>query len=161
MTAPICKISCGDAPASSAPSPAPSPGAGGFIQSDSVSLEENFTAAPDSTYQDIISLEMTTGDSDLLIWFHAVANIPQTGTSDPGTFRVLIDGVTTAVQRGLLTSTLEDRVDSVSASAKVPISAGTHTITLQINPLDNTWTINAGTTPTVYGADLTVIEVAA
>jgi hypothetical protein len=157
MTTPLCKISCGDAPASSAPSP----GAGAFIQSDSVSLEENFTAVPDSTYQDIISLEMTTGDNDLLIWFNAVSNIPQTGSSDPGTFRVLIDGVTTAVQRGLLTSTLEDRVDSVSASAKVPISAGTHTITLQINPLDNTWTINAGTTPTVYGADLTVVEVAA
>lgn len=157
MTTPICKTTCGDSPGA-VPSPSPAP-ASGFIQSDSVSLESNFTAVPDSTYQDIISLEMTTGESDLLIWFHAVSNIPQTGTSDPGAFRVLIDGVDVVLQRGLLTSTIEDRVDSVSASTKVPISAGPHTITLQINPLDNTWTINAGTTPEVYGADLTVIEV--
>lgn len=158
MTTPICKTTCGDSPGA-APSPSP-PAGGGFIQSDSVSLEENFTALADDTYQEIISLEMTTGDSALLIWFNAVANIPQTSApADPGTFRVLIDGSVVAVERGLFTSLLEDRVASVSASTKISISAGSHTIALQLNPDGNTWTIPAGTTPTVYGADLTVIEV--
>jgi hypothetical protein len=160
MTTPISKITCGES-ASATPAPAPSPTSGGFIQSDSVSLEENFTAVGNNTYQEIISLNMETGDSSLLIWFNAVANIPATGVSDPGSYRVLIDGSVVAVQRGLFTSTIDDRILSVSASTKVPISAGPHTIALELDPADNTWTINAGTTPTVYGADLTVIEVAA
>lgn len=156
----ICqtKTICGPDPApATAPAPAPSPGA--FIQSESESLETNFTAVGNDTYQEILSLDIETGDNSLLIWFNAVANIPATGSSDPGTYRVLIDGSVVALQRGLTTSTLEDRVASVSASTKIPISAGPHTLSLQLNPLDNTWTINAGTTPTVYGADLTVIEV--
>jgi archaellum component FlaG (FlaF/FlaG flagellin family) len=156
----ICKTICGPDPAS--PSPGPAPTSGGFIQSESESLETNFTALSNDTYQDIISIEMTTGDSDLLIWFNAVANIPQTSPpADPGAFRVLIDGSFVALERGLFTSLLEDRAASVSASTKVPISAGPHTIVLQLNPDGNTWTIPAATTPTVYGADLTVIEVAA